>query len=65
MATKASWLEKAFGMTEAQVKREGTAATDDDTADDSFYLSLGRRMVTEGKPQTVVVVMRKQGPYSH
>jgi len=65
MATKANWFEKTLVTSTAQVKQEATTRPANQDADDAFYQALGKHLVTQGGPGKVVVVVRRDFPYSH
>lgn len=65
MAEKATWYEKLWVSTDAQVKSEAKEKKSSTDTDDSFYQILGQSLKKSGGPGKVVVVIRHQGTYSH
>lgn len=65
MAEKATWYDKMWVSTDAQVKSEAKEKKSSTDPDDSFYQILGQSLKKSGGPGKVFVVIRHQGTYSH
>ena len=60
MAKKASWLERTFVTSDAQLKGEAESKKSPASADNAFYESLGDHLKTYGGAGKVVVVVRHE-----